>query len=617
MASVSGSKVSYTTSDGGSSKQHAILNYTKSETATQVKITCTSGVLARDAGVTVTPSYWEWTHTATGQSGTQSGTPASASYGTGNVTCFSANHTHTYIKGHSAATKTLKFTTQYIKKSGQPKSTATLSVTVPPLASYKVTYNNNGGSGTHAAQTKWYGESLTLTTGTHPTRTGYTFAGWYTAATGGTSYGSTNRSYTSNAALTLYAHWTENTYTLSYNANGGSGAPESHTRLYTATGTVSSVIPTRHLYRFAGWNTSSDGTGTSYLPGATIPANTLDIVLYAQWVLNYTKPVITSVSAVRVNSAGVESDGDDATYADISVSWAIDTLPDEGDINAVDSLTATLVKPDSTTQAISLSGSTAGDSGVGTARVSGLSVDNAYSVIFTLADTEGNATLATLTISRQQFQVDYSPEGGIGFGTSAAARKLFSVAMDMAVSSWAGVIQMFAGSTPPAGWLLCDGSAVSRTDYATLYAAIGDTWGAGDGSTTFNLPDLRGRAPIGAGTGSGLTARTLGNTLGSESLQSHTHTISNHVHSTGQSGTTYFATVDASGISRRQVGSSGTNRGYAVTTDSTSSYDALAWHLNTGNPTSNPASGSAGAGDAQNMQPSAVVNFIIHTGKTN
>jgi hypothetical protein len=105
----------------------------------------------------------------------------------------------------------------------------------------------------------------------------------------------------------------------------------------------------------------------------------------------------------------------------------------------------------------------------------------------------------------------------IGNGTADDARSnALAVTWDGSTiaQGWAGVIQMFAGSTPPAGWLLCDGSAVSRTEYATLYAAIGDTWGAGDGSTTFNLPDLRGRAPIGAGTGSGLTARTLGGTVG-------------------------------------------------------------------------------------------------------
>ena len=53
-----------------------------------------------------------------------------------------------------------------------------------------------------------------------------------------------------------------------------------------------------------------------------------------------------------------------------------------------------------------------------------------------------------------------------------------------------GVVQAYAGTTIPNGWLLCDGSAVSRTTYANLYACIGDTYGSGDGSTTFNLPNL-------------------------------------------------------------------------------------------------------------------------------
>lgn len=55
----------------------------------------------------------------------------------------------------------------------------------------------------------------------------------------------------------------------------------------------------------------------------------------------------------------------------------------------------------------------------------------------------------------------------------------------------------FGGSTPPEGWLLCDGSAVSRTDYADLFAVIGTSYGEGDGSTTFNLPDKRGRVSVG------------------------------------------------------------------------------------------------------------------------
>lgn len=81
-----------------------------------------------------------------------------------------------------------------------------------------------------------------------------------------------------------------------------------------------------------------------------------------------------------------------------------------------------------------------------------------------------------------------------------------------------GSIHEYAGTTPPNNWLLCDGSAVSRTAYSELYAVIGTTFGVGDGSSTFNLPDFRGRSPLGAGSGPGLTSRTLGGSVGIETL---------------------------------------------------------------------------------------------------
>jgi microcystin-dependent protein len=65
------------------------------------------------------------------------------------------------------------------------------------------------------------------------------------------------------------------------------------------------------------------------------------------------------------------------------------------------------------------------------------------------------------------------------------------------VYSPAGMVSQFAGATAPTGWLLCDGTAVSRTTYAGLFAAIGTNYGTGDGSTTFNLPNLKGRIPVG------------------------------------------------------------------------------------------------------------------------
>ncbi len=79
-----------------------------------------------------------------------------------------------------------------------------------------------------------------------------------------------------------------------------------------------------------------------------------------------------------------------------------------------------------------------------------------------------------------------------------------------------GEIAMYGGASAPAGWLLCDGAQVSRSTYASLFAAIGTAFGAGDGATTFALPDLRGRSPLGAGQGPGLTSRVLGATGGEE-----------------------------------------------------------------------------------------------------
>jgi microcystin-dependent protein len=81
-----------------------------------------------------------------------------------------------------------------------------------------------------------------------------------------------------------------------------------------------------------------------------------------------------------------------------------------------------------------------------------------------------------------------------------------------------GTVVAFAGSSAPEGWLMCDGSAVSRSTYANLWVTLSSTYGNGDGATTFNLPNAKGRSVVGAGTGSGLTARTVADTGGAESV---------------------------------------------------------------------------------------------------
>jgi len=151
-----------------------------------------------------------------------------------------------------------------------------------------------------------------------------------------------------------------------------------------------------------------------------------------------------------------------------------------------------------------------------------------------------------------------------------------------------GIISPYAGPitnppAPPTGWLLCDGTAVSRSTYATLFGIIGTTYGAGDTTSTFNLPDLRGRAPIGVGTGAGLTARALGETVGTETHVLTTAQIPDHSHG----GQIVFGT-----------GSGGTS---AVVASGN-------------NPTSQPTTGGVtgtNGGAHPNMQPSLAVNFII------
>ena len=89
----------------------------------------------------------------------------------------------------------------------------------------------------------------------------------------------------------------------------------------------------------------------------------------------------------------------------------------------------------------------------------------------------------------------------------------------------AGTVAFFAQGAAPTGWLTCDGALISRATYAALFAAIGTTYGAGDGTTTFALPDLRGEFVRGADLGRGIdTGRSVGSAQG-HAVEAHTHTV--------------------------------------------------------------------------------------------
>ncbi len=153
---------------------------------------------------------------------------------------------------------------------------------------YSIVYNANGGSGTMASSSHVYDTSKALSPNAF-TRTGYTFKGWSTnsSATGATytdKQSVKNLTSTNGGTVTLYAVWQINTYTVKFDANGGTGAPASQTKTKDVALTLSSTKPTRTGYTFKGWATTSSGN-VQYASGEKYTANEA-VVLYAVWETN-------------------------------------------------------------------------------------------------------------------------------------------------------------------------------------------------------------------------------------------------------------------------------------------------------------------------------------------
>ena len=217
----------------------------------------------------------------------------------------------------------------------------------------------------------------------------------------------------------------------------------------------------------------------------------------------------------------------------------------------------------------------------------------------------------------------------IDFPTSPVNGQIFGThTYDSSVPGWrktpetasglpAGTIVQWPGATAPANWMIADGSAISRTTYASLFAAIGVQYGVGDGSTTFNLPDLKGRVVAGLDS-SQVEFNTLGelggvktHTLTTAEIPSHTHTFSGTTTTDGAHTHTFGA--NQNGVLTHATGGGGYSAGFTNQgAGEMLFYRTMDTGAGTHSHTYSGTTASAGTGGAHNnLQPYIVLNYII------
>lgn len=339
---------------------------------------------------------------------------------------------------------------------------ASSSLSVSAKTTYTITYNANGGSGAPGSQVRTWGQSDFKLSTVKPTRTGYTFQGWATSSGGAVAY-QPGAAYGGDANLNLYAIWEAITYSVTYNANGGSGAPATQTKTYGTNLTLSSTKPTRTNYIFQGWGTSASSTTVNYAAGAVYSTNA-SITLYAIWKLAYKTPRITSFTVDRCTSTGAVSET--GTYALVKFSWATDRTVSGIKIE---------YKKDTATSwtAVTVTGS--GTSGSVSEAIGGggLSTEYTYNIRVTVSDSGGSYN-PIKSIAPIAYDIDFlKGGGGVAIG-QPASRKGFDVNMNTTVKKQLEVV----GSATMDGMLTVEGQfrPLGTLNGQLKNSATGGTW---------------------------------------------------------------------------------------------------------------------------------------------
>lgn len=291
---------------------------------------------------------------------------------------------------------------------------------------WTVSYNANGGSGDIYTDYVQYKSAYT-TRANWFKRTGHTFTGWNEAANGSgtswTNYINKPWTWTYTKSITLFAQWEINTYTVSYNANGGSGAPGSQTKTFGQALTLSGTKPTRPNYTFKGWSTNKSAVSAEYTAGGSYYTDS-SVTLYAVWELAYWSPKINNISLARCNSDGtLNSYG---TYVKVVFNWECCQIIGSNPISSITVGYATIGSTTFTNTAVTASGNK------GTSSVvigdNKLSVDNQYNIQITIIDSKKGTSASTYPLSAAAFTIDFKSGGkGVAIGKPADTDNLFDV----------------------------------------------------------------------------------------------------------------------------------------------------------------------------------------------